>query len=159
MEIKLDQIKAFSVLSGASIVICLTAGIPYVIYLDYELFLKIDIFKLIFLSIAISGPTILINTLLCQISIVKTHNIPLNNHLGIKQSTIVAVISSIFPLYLPIGAGYYFKQTPNEIIKNYAIIETITLVLLTLMLFIATIENNIKRKKVIKSEKEEKRQE
>lgn len=154
MEIKLDQIKAYSVLSGAYIVICLTAGIPYIIYFDYQLFLKIDIFKLIFLSIAISGPTILINTLLSQISVINTHGIGLSNHLGIKKSTILAVISSLLPLYIPIISGFYFKRTLNEVIENYALLEGIMVTTLHIFIIKSKLESNSRKKKQLELEKE-----
>jgi len=144
MNLDLDKFKSITWLTLLLLIVTLIfPGILFVFSFNRELFLKLDLIKLILLGVAITTPIWLLNSFI--MSIMSKEAISENENL--QLTGIVGSIISIPILYLPILINFFFNITSRT---GVIILLSIQLCIIIFSIIDHLVDVNKEKKKHLK---------
>ncbi len=139
-----DQIKKIEVSDLIKTIIGLvgvvTPGLLTIFFFKRDLFISLDLLKLVLLSISLCLPIVLLNFML--MFALPTEGRPLNIKANISANLIVATSSSALVFNLPLVASYIFELHFRTFVWVVLILEAV----ISLSMFIENIVVRLKKK-------------
>lgn len=130
------------ILSILAILLLFSPGVGYIFYFWRELFISLDIFKLLFLSLTITAPFILLSFFLIGILLDSDKNEHWDKDSQIFASLAIGIFFSAIILYIGLAISVCLKIS----FISSIILSLVIFTLLALMLFLSELLNSKSKK-------------